>query len=191
MKKIISLCLTIIIVLSCFVACDNNNSNSNSNNNSSSASNAKEISIAVLESAFKRSHSKFNFTKTETSNGFSFKYVDSTFSITYSGTADKKENITSVTIVYDGVSPEIISSRSKMNNIFNRVLNDAYSLTFGETKAANCYGDLIVIYGVLGKGDASEAELLDIICDGKTAKVEGWAVSSKLVDKTFTITMEK
>lgn len=188
MKKIILVCLTFIMVLSCLVACDNNNNN---NNNSDSQNNAKEISITALESEFGRSHSNFNFTTTTTSNGFSFEYVNSTFDATYSGTADKKRNVTSVTIVYEDINKEIISSKSKMHTIFYGLLNDPYSLTFSEAKAANCYGDLIELYGVLGKEIESETEILAVLCDGRRVEVEGWTISAKLVGTTFTITMEK
>lgn len=184
MKKIITTCLIILILSYCFTACnDDTKANNNVNN----------VSISILETELKGSDDEFKFTINENPNGFSFEYIKDTFvsDVTYSGSADKKQNVTNVTIVYNNVSNNIITNKSKMSTALDHLLNDPGSLTLGETRAVDCFVDLISIHSALGVEKVNTDTVLDIICENKTTEINGWSISVKSSGSTVTITMNK
>lgn len=185
MKKIIVLCLTVSVLLCCLAAC---------NSNSKASKDVINVSISTLEAKLKGSDDEFEFTIKETSSGYSFEYIKSTATsnVTYSGAADKDQSVTSVEIVYNKVDNDIVTNKSVMRTALDHLSNNNWrQLTIGEVRAANCFVDLLAIHMLLGEEDVSTETLLDIVCENKTIKINGWSVSAKSIASTVTISMNK
>jgi len=168
-------------MLCCFTACNNDNNDYN-------------ISITNLEAGFSASDEKFKFTISEKSDGFSFEYIDNIFGteVTYSGSADKKQNITNFTIIYKDISTETLYSVSKMNTALSHLIQDPDSLTINEMVATGCLFDLMQLYYTIGvDDDVTIATILDNIHENKTTEMNGWSVSVKTSGSTVTFTMNK
>lgn len=178
MKKITTICLIILTLLCYFTACNE-------------GTKANNISISDLETALKGSDDEFKFAVNEDSNGFSFEYIKDTFvsDVTYSGSADKKQNVTDVTIVYNDISNDIITNKSKMSTALSHLLSSPGSVTLGEAKATECFIDLMSIHVALGVENSNTDTILDIICENKTVEINGWLISVKSEGSTVTITM--
>ena len=185
MKRIILICLTMVMIFGCFSACNKADANENEQ--------ISKFSVSVLESELRGSDNEFKFVIEETANGFSFEYnKDYMLSdFTYSGTADEKQNVSNITIVYNNINNEIITNKSRMSTALDHLLNDSGSVTLGEATAANCFIDLLSLHKVVGVENASTDAILSIICEGQVAEVNGWSISVKVIGSTVTTTMKK
>lgn len=176
MKKIIAMCLTIIVLMGCLAACNNGEKGDN------------KISMSTFETEMKTAHEEFKFNVSESSSGYSFEY--STLDTTYSGTADKKQNIKNVTITYNYIKNEIITDKSKMRDIISRT-SKPLSLKVAELKALGFYLDVtIIVSNILGAKEMDVDSLIDVICNNESIKINGWSVSVKSRGSSATITME-
>ncbi len=106
------------------------------------------------------------------------------------------DNVTSFTYVVEGVNADDLMDKEYSHNAIAAILTgDASKITMGQVMVANAISPLMNIDVLLGgdkddfNSDAFVGKILGIICDGKTAEYDGWAVSAEVDQDSDNITI--
>lgn len=186
MKKLVLIFLSILLLSSCLTAC----ANTTSQTTTPKKDTATKISLSSLENEFRKSDDDFTFSVSPSSSGYSFSYKNRTFNINYSGTADGNKNVTSLTITHNEIDGSLLTNRSKMYTVLNKLSTNLTSMTLGESKAASCFVNLGIVYSFLNLS-TNTSDILTDLSTNKTTTQNGWTVTSNVSGSTHTITMSK
>ncbi len=175
MKRILLIALTVLVCMSCLTACG--------------ASKELTIPRGTMESEF-----DIELTFAEADKGYTFTASEEgvSYSVEYSGKANKDQEITEFDIVVSNTDKSVLQSKSQLTAVAGK---SSGKLTMKDLPNLVVFSSTLTIYGMLsGRGPASLEEsdfLIEAICNGTAVTMEGWTMTVSLTSDTACISVRQ